>query len=75
MSPPKNSEYQGQWQSRRDFLGKVALASSVVGGLGYLCLAPEEWSGSRKDAKGLRGLPQEERAFDSKTFECPSPTP
>ena len=62
MSPQKNKHpnYQAQIQSRRDFLGKVAVSGAIVGGLGYCSLAPETWRGSRQDLKGLRGLPQED---------------
>ena len=53
-------DYNGDWQTRREFMGKLALSAATVGGLGYLCLAPEHWAGSRKDVTGNRGLPKEE---------------
>jgi uncharacterized protein (DUF362 family) len=75
MSSPKNNPtpYQAQWQTRREFLGKAALSSAIVGGLGYLSLAPEHWKGSLKYAQGLRGLPAED-SITLKDFRVPKPS-
>jgi uncharacterized protein (DUF362 family) len=44
--------------NRREFLKRIALASTICGGAGYLTWAPEEYPFSLKDVTGLRSRPE-----------------
>lgn len=45
------------WPTRREVLGRIAAASAVAAGAGYLSLAPENWPLSLADSTGERGKP------------------
>lgn len=61
-----------EWPSRREFFRKVGAAAGLIGGAGYLCLAPRSWPLALRDETGDAGKPAE-RVMRLKNFRVEPP--
>ena len=62
-----------EWPSRRDFLKKAGVTAGVIGGAGYLWLAPHNWPLGLRDETGDAGKPGE-RTVRLKDFRVEPPS-
>ncbi len=57
---PPDAGYRGEPLTRRELLRRGAIVGTLTAAGAYLALAPEDYPLSRRDSRGLRGLPRPE---------------